>query len=192
LANIAGLIQKEFNRLRTDKRTLFLIFAIPAILIVIFGLTSGGGAQKYFTISILTEDELPMENFAINLTLVNNTAEFDDLFINTVRDNCTSFGLKSFMNITDSSQIDFSIDAARNLIKKGEIDAVVILEANFSESVFYQFNPTLLIYCDGSEPRLEETLMTALQEPIALFKLQTQVLENFTFAFHYFEYDVPK
>ena len=38
---ISGLIQKEFNRIRSDKRTLILLFTIPMILIIIFGLTTG-------------------------------------------------------------------------------------------------------------------------------------------------------
>jgi ABC-2 type transport system permease protein len=195
LVNISGLIQKEFNRLRTDKRSLFLIFAIPIILIVIFGLTSGGGAQKFFTVTIVTVDELPFENWdstQVNQTIVNNTAMYDELFIQTVQNNCSSFGLKTYWNVTDPSTQESALNAALNQLKYAEIDAVIVLPANFSETIVFQLNPHLIVYCDGSQPGIEATVVTALQEPIALFKLQSQALENFTVAFHNFEYDVPE
>jgi len=40
---LGGLIRKEFGRIRSDKRTLILLFVIPVILIFVFGLTTGGG-----------------------------------------------------------------------------------------------------------------------------------------------------
>jgi ABC-2 type transport system permease protein len=178
--------------LKTDKRALFLIFAIPAILIIIFGLTSGGGAQKFFTVTIITEDELSMDNFALNLSLVNNTATHDQLFITTVRDNCSSFGLFSMYNTTNLNEQDVNRNAALDLIKKGKVDAVIILPANFSESIIQLLDPVLIVYTDGSALGVTESISTALQEPITFFKLQTQALANFTVAFHNFENDVPE
>ncbi|GAH02347.1 unnamed protein product, partial [marine sediment metagenome] len=85
---IAGLIQKEFNRIRSDRRTLILLFLIPMILIIIFGLTTGVGPTKFFTAAIISRDEMPTyENFAAN------SSQYDDVFISIMEHNTTTWDL---------------------------------------------------------------------------------------------------
>jgi len=74
---LSGLIKKEFGRIKSDKRTLVLIFVIPIILIVIFGLTSGGGPTEYFNAAIITRDKEPCD-------CINSTNGYDDIFIEVV------------------------------------------------------------------------------------------------------------
>ncbi|MCK4384322.1 MAG: hypothetical protein KAW66_13565, partial [Candidatus Lokiarchaeota archaeon] len=72
---IAGLIQKEFSRIKSDRRTLILLFSIPMILIVIFGLTTGVGPTKFFTAVIISRDEMPTyDNFP------SSSSQYDDIF----------------------------------------------------------------------------------------------------------------
>ena len=65
---LRGLISKEFGRIKSDKRTLALIFIIPVILIVIFGLTSRGGPTEYFVAAVITRDDEVCD-------CLNNTSE---------------------------------------------------------------------------------------------------------------------
>ena len=79
---LQGLIRKEFGRIKADKRSLFLLFSIPLILIVIFGLTTGGTPTKFFTVAMITRDDRPCYgNFP------NNSSQYDQVFIDIVENN---------------------------------------------------------------------------------------------------------
>jgi len=185
LGNIGSLINKEFGRLKTDKRTLFLIFVIPIILIVIFGLTSGGGPQLSFTVAVITQDEMTQTDFQ------NQTAKYDDRFISVVEGNCTSFTLYRYFNATTETEYDSSLQQAKSLIRNEIIDAVIILPANFSECVQNFTDPTISYIGDGTDVNVIDGFETALTEPITWFKVYTGTFTNFTVAYPNLEYDVP-
>ena len=93
---VSSLIKKEFNRLRSDKRSLILLFTIPMILIVIFGLTTGVGPTKFFTASIISRDEMPTYD-----DFPSNSSEYDDIFISIVEQNSTTWDLYNQFNSTN-------------------------------------------------------------------------------------------
>lgn len=191
MANIGSLIKKEFGRLKTDRRTLFLIFVIPLILIIIFGLTSGGEPTMHYTVSIITEDDQYADIFT------NQTAFYDDLFISVVRGNCSAFTLynhtdtQDFFNATSEDDFNTSLVLAKQLIRDEKIDAVIILPANFSETVRNGSNPCISYIGDGTDINVIDGFETALSEPIMMFKLYSQTYVNFTVMYPSLEYDVP-
>jgi len=184
--NIGGLIKKEFGRIKSDKRTLILLFAIPIILIVIFGLTTGVGPMKFFTSAIITLDEMPTyDNFP------SNSSQYDDIFISIMEQNTTTWDLYRYYNSTNSGEYNEAFDQCFNLLKIEVIDVFIVLPQNFSESVANKTNPILIYYIDGSDLMAVGAIEVALQEPLALFRVEINMLENFTIMVPHLEFGVP-
>ncbi|MBA7529373.1 hypothetical protein ES705_21570 [subsurface metagenome] len=184
--SIGGLIQKEFGRIKSDKRTLILLFAIPIILIVIFGLTTGVGPMKFFTSAIITLDEMPTyDNFP------SNSSQYDDIFISIMEQNTTTWDLYRYYNSTNSGEYNEAFDRCYNLLKNELIDVFIVLPKNFSESVANKTNPILIYYIDGSDLSAVGAIEVALQEPLALFRVEINMLENFTIMVPHLEFGVP-
>ncbi len=184
--SIGGLIQKEFGRIKSDKRTLILLFAIPIILIVIFGLTTGVGPMKFFTSAIITLDEMPTyDNFP------SNSSQYDDIFISIMEQNTTTWDLYRYYNSTNDVEYDEAFNLCFDLLKNEVIDVFIILPQNFSESVANKTNPIILYYIDGSDLKAVGAIEVALQEPIALFRVEINMLENFTIMVPHLEFGVP-
>ena len=184
--NIGGLIQKEFGRIKSDKRTLILLFTIPMILIVIFGLTTGVGPMKFFTSAIITRDEMPTYD-----DFPSNSSQYDDLFISIMEQNTTTWDLYRYYNITDGGDYNETFDRCLNLLKNEVIDVFIVLPQNFSESVANKINPILIYYIDGSDLMAVGAIEVALQEPLALFRVEINMLENFTIMVPHLEFGVP-
>ena len=144
---LGGLIRKEFGRIRSDKRTLILLFVIPVILIFVFGLTTGGGLTKFFTSAIITLDDMPTyDNFP------SNSSEYDDTFISIMQYNTSSWGFHSYYNATDLEEYDKAFNYYYDILRSGDIDIIIILPSNFSESVENKTNPVLIYHIDASDP----------------------------------------
>jgi len=184
--SIGGLIQKEFGRIKSDKRTLILLFTIPMILIVIFGLTTGVGPTKFFTSAIITRDEMPTyDNFP------TNSSQYDEIFISIMEQNTTTWDLYRYYNSTNIEEYDEAYVRCINLLKNEVIDVFIVLPQNFSESVANKTNPILIYYIDGSDLSAVGAIEVALQEPLALFRVEINMLENFTIMVPHLEFGVP-
>jgi ABC-2 type transport system permease protein len=181
---LRGLISKEFGRIKSDKRTLALIFAIPIILIVIFGLTSGGGPTEYFVTAIITRDEEPCN-------CLNNTSDYDDIFMDVVEDDCEAWGLYVSFETEDENDYDRAHDKCIDLLKNELIDVFLVLPEDFSETISNDTDTTLIYYIDGSDLQAVEAVEVALQEPIGLFRIEIDKMVNFTTMSPYLEYEVP-
>ena len=183
---LAGLIQKEFNRIRSDRRTLILLFLIPMILIIIFGLTTGVGPTKFFTAAIISRDEMPTyENFP------SNSSQYDDIFISIMEHKTTTWDLYRYFNSTNSGEYNQAVDKCFSLLKNDLIDVFIVLPQNFSELIVNKSNPLLIYYIDGSDLSAVGAVEVALQEPISLFRVETDMLENFTIMVPHLEFGVP-
>ncbi|MHA1488703.1 MAG: ABC transporter permease [Promethearchaeota archaeon] len=184
--NISGLIRKEFGRIKSDRRTLILLFFIPFILILIFGLTTGGGPTAFFNAAIISRDEISSKG-----DFSSDSDEYDQIFISIVENNCSAFGLYKSFNSTNELEYNYSIEACKELLKNELIDVFIVLPANFSESVKNEVDPVLIYYVDGSDLNAVNSIEVAIQEPIALFRIETDLLTNFTTMSPYMEFDVP-
>ncbi|MFW9936504.1 MAG: ABC transporter permease [Candidatus Thorarchaeota archaeon] len=184
--NLGGLIRKEFGRIRSDKRTLILLFVIPIILIIIFGLTTGVGPTKFFTAATITIDDMPtFDDFPAN------SSKYDDTFISIMQNQTTSWDLYRNYNATNSEEFTNAYQRCYNFLRNGDIDIIIILPENFSESVENKTNPVLIYHIDASDLEAITAIEVAIQEPIALFRTQTDMIANFTIMIPYLEFDVP-
>ena len=184
--NLGGLITKEFGRIRADKRTLILIFIIPIILIVIFGLTTGGGPTKFFNGAIITQDDMPtFDQFPANSSI------YDETFISVMRENTTSWDLIQYFNATTHEEYQKAFDTCIDFLKNELIDVFIVLPMNFSESIQNGSNPILFYYIDGTDTGAIDAVEVALQEPIALFRVEANLLTNFTMMVPHLEFGPP-
>jgi ABC-2 type transport system permease protein len=183
---IKGLIRKEFGRIKADKRSLILLFTIPLILIVIFGLTTGGTPTKFFNVAMITRDDRPCYgNFP------SNSSQYDQDFIDVVENKSSSFGMEEYYNATTDEDYEFSLNKYREWIKEELIDAILVLPPNFSETVENSTNTHIIYFVDGSDSGAINAIEVSLQEPISIFRIQTGITENFTMFTPYLEYEVP-
>ena len=184
--DLGGLIRKEFGRIKSDKRTLVLLFVIPIILILIFGLTSGVGITKSFTSAIITRDDMPTyDNFS------TNSSQYDSNFISIMEQGTSSWSLYRYFNATNQEEYDKAYQKCYNFLQNGDIDIFIEIPENFSESVENKNNPVLIYHIDASDATAITAIEVALQEPIALFRAQTELIANFTIMVPYLEFDVP-
>ncbi|MFW9881268.1 MAG: ABC transporter permease, partial [Candidatus Thorarchaeota archaeon] len=183
---LSGLIRKEFGRIKSDKRTLALLFIIPIILIVVFGLTTGVSLTKFFTSAVITRDDMPTYD-----DFPSNSSKFDDNFISIMQYNTTSWDLYIYYNATNLEEYDNAYQNCYNFLKNGDIDIFIILPENFSESVENEINPVLIYYIDSSDITAITAIEVAIQEPIALFRAETGMITNFVMMVPYLEFDVP-
>ncbi|MFX1394486.1 MAG: ABC transporter permease [Promethearchaeota archaeon] len=185
---LSGLIRKEFGRIKSDKRTLALIFIIPIILIIIFGLTSGGGPTEYFNAAIITRDNMPYEDSTLQS---NSTLNYDEVFIDIVEDECSAWGLIESYDPEDDEEYEEAFKECMELLKNEVIDVFIILDEDFSETVENETDTTLTYYIDGSDLEAVDAVEVAIQEPIGLFKVEVRKTVNFVIMAPYLEYEVP-
>ena len=182
--NLSALVSKEFQRISADKRTLVLLFLIPALVLVIFGLSSGGGPTTFLNVNIITRDS--------EILGAANSSAFDESFINTVGNSTVFTVRRSVYNATDQASYDAYLAENKELIKKDVIDAVIIIPINFSE-IIDQENDTLILkaFLDGSDAQVKDSFHVAIQEPISTFRITEGLTENLTVVIPYLEFDVP-
>jgi len=183
---LGGLIRKEFGRIKSDKRTLVLLFIVPIILILVFGLTSGVGITKFFTSAIITRDSMPtFDDFSAN------SSKYDGTFISIMKNETSSWDLYRYYNATDQVEYDRAYQNCYKFLQNGDVDIIIVLPENFSESVENKTNPVLIYHIDASDAQAIAAIEVAIQEPIALFRAKTDMIANFTIMIPYLEFDVP-
>jgi len=184
--NLGGLVKKEFSRIKSDKRTLILLFVIPIILIVIFGLTAGGGPTKFFTGAVITRDDMPTHD-----AFPENSSIHDDTFISVMEHNTTSWDLYRSFNATNLEEYNEAFETCLYFLKNELIDVFIILPENFSESLENNTNPVIFYHIDGTDSGALNAIEVAIQEPLAMFRIEIGSLTNFTIMIPHLEFGPP-
>jgi len=183
---LSGLIRKEFGRIRSDKRTLILLFAIPLILIIVFGLTSGGGPTQFFNVSIISKDSMPTYgNFP------DNSSSYEGDFISVFEGNLSSFGFKGYVNVTSEGEYEEAKNVYIDWLKNDIIDMFLVLPENFSETIDNNTDISLIYYVDASNTASVSAINVTMLEPIAQFRIKIGKTANFTYIIPYLEFEVP-
>ena len=123
--NLKAFIKKEFLHISRDWRTLVVLFAIPAVQLIVFGYAISNDL-KYISIGILdkSKDE-------ISRKLVAKLA-FSDFF-----------KLNALLN--EESEIEA-------LFKNGSIKEAIIIEQNFSKKLIREGKANIQLIADATEP----------------------------------------
>jgi ABC-2 type transport system permease protein len=127
-----GFVRKEFLHIFRDYRTLFILFGIPAVQILIFG-------------------------YAVSMDIKNAGVAVLDLSKDEITRQLTDKMLSSgFFKRTEQLVSYNDID---RIFKRGQTKAVIVFGDNFGKSLTEEGKASLLIVADGSEPNTA-TLIT--------------------------------
>jgi ABC-2 type transport system permease protein len=127
-----GFVRKEFLHIFRDYRTLFILFGIPAVQILIFG-------------------------YAVSMDIRNAGVAVLDMSKDEITRQLTDKMLSSgFFKRTEQLVSYNDID---RIFKKGQTKAVIVFGDNFGKTLTEEGNASLLIIADGSEPNTA-TLLT--------------------------------
>jgi len=121
----------------------------------------------------------------------SNSSQYDEIFISIMEHNTTTWDLYRYFNTTNSGEYNQAFNRCFNLLKDDLIDVFIVLPQNFSELIVNKSNPFLVYYVDGSDLSAVGAVEVALQEPISLFRVETDMLENFTIMVPHLEFGVP-
>lgn len=126
--SIASKAAKELIR---DRRGLIMILIFPMFFMIVFGFAFGGMGEENepHNLAIINNDEgatLPLTseklNFGDNFTQILKDVEYEDSDV-------------KIFNVTETT-----LEEADDLLKDREVDAAVIIPANFSESILSSLN----------------------------------------------------
>jgi ABC-2 type transport system permease protein len=183
---LSTLVRKELGRIRADKRSLILLFSIPIILIVIFGLTTGGSVTKFFNASIISIDEMPTyDNYP------SNTSEYEDDFASVFLNGLGSFGFQGYYPCSSGALFLYAYEKNMELLRNEEIDVFLVLPEDFSERIENQTTSYIAYFVDGSDSQATSAIQVAMQEPIASFRQEIEMTQNLTAVIPYLEFEVP-
>ncbi len=181
---LSSLLEKEFTQLKADKRSLFMLFFIPLLLIIIFGMATGGGPGAFFNVHVISQDQDPISGFT------PSNATYEMSFMEAVNGS-SSFGMR--FNATCNNTEDFYdlMNSSVVSLRKGDIDAIIVLPANFSECVSSKLNVTILSFIDGTNTVALTAFKIAMEEPISVFRISNFLMEGLVVLIPSQEYSVP-
>ncbi|MHA1465372.1 MAG: ABC transporter permease [Candidatus Heimdallarchaeaceae archaeon] len=143
---------RTLNQLRRDRRTLVLLFIVPIIIMLIFGLALSGEIKN---VPIIVDNQ-------------------DVLFTNAF----PAISLDLGENITESLQNDDRVAMSTgdyteslDLVEKGDYIAAIYIPENFSESVARmtlgeEVIVKIFIYIDSTKPIVKASVFGALQDAL--------------------------
>jgi len=107
LLPITTFVKIDVKRLFRDKVAIFFVFLFPLILLVIFGSVFSGDGNVSFRVALLNE----------------SSSEFSKEFDKQIRDN----------EVFEVDKEISSLDAAKEKMNRGQLDATIILPAGFGD-----------------------------------------------------------
>lgn len=137
LMPVMTFIPMDVKRLFRDKLAIFFVFLFPLIFLLIFGSIFSGDNEVSFRIVVLNESK----------------SEFSNKFTEQLRNNKT---FKVDENITN-------LDAAKEKMSRGQLDATVILPAGFGELKNDKPGGELKIIYDQNSESAGQTLKTVME-----------------------------
>ncbi len=120
-----GFIKKEYYHIVRDKRTLFILFGMPIVQVMLFGFAITNEINKV-DIAILDHSK-----DATTIELINSIAS------------SKYFEIKQFVKNEEAIEAAF---------KKGEIKAVLIFERDFSKKLVTEKKATVQVISDATDP----------------------------------------
>ena len=120
-----SFVRKEFYHIFRDKRTMLILLVMPIVLILLFG-------------------------YAINTEMKGTRVAILDLSKDEVtRQIRERFDANAYFTVTESFIRQEQIDEA---FRNGQVDLVLIFEANFGKNLLHTGKASVQLLTDGSEP----------------------------------------
>jgi len=126
-----GFIKKEFYHIFRDRRTLFILFGMPVVQILLFG-------------------------FAITNEINNvDIAILDHSKDDTTQKIINKISASKYFSINQFIEREADI---KSTFKKGKIKAVLTFEKDFSEKLIKKNNASIQIITDATDPNTANTI----------------------------------
>jgi ABC-type multidrug transport system permease subunit len=131
-----GMLGKNLKMALRDKQQLVWLIGYPLLFTFVFWLAfSGTGTRPSFNIAVFNYDTV---NPTTGQPFANPAAEWEanlSLIAIDAIDNCTSVNstLQRVTNI--NGKVDFTLEDAMDQLKQEKLDAIIIIDVNFSENV---------------------------------------------------------
>lgn len=149
-----GFIKKEFYHIFRDKRSLFILFGMPIVQILLFG-------------------------FAITNEINNvNIAVFDISKDATTEEIINKIEASKYFNIKNYIDNEAAIEAS---FQKGTIKAVLIFENNFSNKLIKENNAIVQIITDATDPNTANTISNYITAILQKYQQEINTSSNLTY-----------
>jgi len=126
-----GFIKKEFYHIFRDKRTLFILFGMPIVQILLFGFA------------------ITNEINNVDIAILDKSKDVTTQEIINKISSSKYFSVKQF--IEKESEIE-------TIFKKGKVKATLVFEKDFSEKLTKENNTTVQIITDATDPNTANTI----------------------------------
>ncbi len=188
MSSLWNLIKKEFDRIKTDRKSLIMLFILPLITIIIYGLSSGGGYITSYDVAIVSYDSQVWNGTAYSqYESILIDSFFNSTIINLEKDNV--FYMSSGFN--ESNVVGSLTPDINLLLYDSKVQVIVIIPPNFSETVNKSINSVLICIYDASDMMATSSLGPSMQEPLLYFRMAIPNFKGLVVAFPSPEYDVP-
>ena len=174
---VAAVAWRVLEQISRDRRTLGMMIAMPAIIMLIFGFALGGEIKN---VPIL------VDNQDIGYTAVTGPNSSVTLHLG---DNITLvLGTDDRVKVTLGS-----FNSGRAGVDRGDYSAAILLPANLSQSLSLKnsgqnINTTIFIFIDGTKPTIESGIISALQTALQECAGSSGITVEEQFAFGGVEY----
>ena len=126
-----GFIKKEFYHIFRDRRSLFILFGMPIMQIMLFGFA------------------ITNEINNVDIAILNNSKDTKtEEIINKIASS-------KYFSVDDFIQNENEIEA---IFKKGKVKAVLNFETDFSKKLITENNATIQIITDATDPNTANTI----------------------------------
>lgn len=137
-----GFVKKEFYHILRDKKTLLILFGIPAVQILLFG----------FAITNEIKD--------VNIAILDHSKDYTSNLIIKKLTSTKYFNLK--FNLTNENQIEQSF-------KTGKIKEVLVFEKDFGDKLIKSKQATIQLITDGTDANAALTIINYTTQIINQF-----------------------
>lgn len=138
-----GFVKKEFYHILRDRRSLFILFGMPVVQILLFGFA-------------ITNE---INNVQIAVLDKSNDVTTQQLIQKI--DASPYFKIESFLH--DNNAIE-------SIFKQGKVKAVLVFEPQTSKNISTQSKATLQVLTDATEPNTANTILNYLQAIVQNFQ----------------------
>ncbi len=156
LHRVLTVARKNLQSLRHDRRTVAFLVLMPLLMITVFGYTFGGNPEN-LKVYVVNLDNAPTDN-SLSLAIINDLSTR------------TTLKITKTLDATSSSD---PIGVAEREVKDAKIKAVLIFDTNFTadaqraalalRSSMPAPPSTLLVYMDGTNSNIVQTIMADIQ-----------------------------
>lgn len=179
-------VKKEFRLLKTDKFNLFIALALPPLIIWLFASMSTSASQVIpVKVDIVSYDSNIFIN-QDNYTIVTAWDNYTDRYLDAV-DDSKYLELGEFY---DASQEDYAMEVARERLREGDIECIIVIPVEFSEFLTTGLPGIIECIPDSSNIAYIQDKLNAVEDSISIFVEDNHLDPQFVLMEHD-EYSVP-